>query len=116
MRERDATMRGPTYPSADAPDVNAGAADRPPCGATATEPDAPALRVVRGRATGEEVAAVVTVLMARLAAREQERAAAAAASRGPARARSAWCDRSSLLGSPIAPGPGAWRASALPRH
>lgn len=79
-----------------------------------SEPEGPVLRVVRGHATEDEAAAVVTVLMARLAARERERAAAAARSRGPERARSAWCDRSSLLRSPITPGPGAWRASALP--
>jgi Acyl-CoA carboxylase epsilon subunit len=76
------------------------------------ERDTPELRVVRGSATGEEAAAVVTVLMARLAARERERAARP---RGPAQRRSAWRDRSSLMRDPVTPGPGAWRASALPR-
>jgi hypothetical protein len=79
-----------------------------------SEGDVPRLRVVRGRATEEETAAVVTVLMARLASRE--RAAAAARSRGAQQARSAWCDKSSLLRSPVTPGPGAWRASAMPGY
>lgn len=80
-----------------------------------TEPDTPVLRVVRGRATDDEVAAVVTVVMARVAA---EREAAAAARSGGAgrgtRGRSAWRDRSSVLRRPVTPGPGGWRKSSLP--
>jgi len=69
---------------------------------------APALRVVRGDATPEEIAALVTVLMAR-----------SGQGGGPARrprplARGAWSDRSRLLRRPLHPGPGAWRRSAWP--
>jgi hypothetical protein len=92
-----------------------------------SDPQAPALRVVRGDATADEVAAIVAVLMARQAARERAaRAAAARAGAAPAEARgvhiggrtvrSSWCDRSSLLRSPVTPGPGGWRASALPGY
>jgi Acyl-CoA carboxylase epsilon subunit len=85
-----------------------------------SDPQAPALRVVRGDATAEEVAAVVAVLMARQAARERAaRAAAPAQVRGPVggrTVRSSWCDRSSLLRGPVTPGPGGWRASALPGY
>ncbi|MGH3187611.1 MAG: acyl-CoA carboxylase subunit epsilon [Streptosporangiaceae bacterium] len=65
----------------------------------------PYLRVVRGDATPEEVAALVAVLMARSAEAE---AAPAASS------RSAWSDRSRRLRGLLSPGPGAWRRSALP--
>jgi hypothetical protein len=81
-----------------------------------SERDVPALRVVHGHPAEDEVAAVVTVLAARLAARERAaREAAAAASRGARQARGGWRDRSSLIGGPMTPGPGAWRASAFPR-
>ncbi|MEV5825025.1 acyl-CoA carboxylase subunit epsilon [Spirillospora sp. NPDC052242] len=74
----------------------------------------PFLQVVRGDPTPEEVAALVAVLTARAAA-----AAAARDGRGPARP-SRWADRSRLVrgaaGTAVPPrGPGAWRASALPR-
>ena len=66
----------------------------------------PVLRVIRGDATPEEIAAVVAVLLSR---------AAAADTPPPARpAPSAWSDRSWLLRRPLFPGPGAWRRSALP--
>ena len=65
----------------------------------------PALRVVRGDATPEEIAALVAVLLARSAAGEGP---------APALARSAWSDRSRLLRRPLFPGAGAWRRSALP--
>jgi hypothetical protein len=65
----------------------------------------PALRVVRGDATPEEIAALVAVLLAR---------SAADAAPAPASARSAWSDRSRLLRRPLFPGAGAWRRSALP--
>ena len=64
----------------------------------------PALRVVRGDATPEEIAALVAVLLSRPGADEEP----------PAHARSAWADRSSQLRRPLRPGPGAWRRSALP--
>jgi Acyl-CoA carboxylase epsilon subunit len=63
------------------------------------------LRVVRGDATPEEIAAVVAVLLSR----------AAAADEPPSRpAPSAWADRSRQLRRPLHPGPDAWRRSALP--
>jgi hypothetical protein len=67
----------------------------------------PVLRVVRGDATPEEIAAVVAVLLARSAA---SHAPPSSARRAP----SAWADRSRLLRRPVHPGPGAWRRSALP--
>jgi hypothetical protein len=67
----------------------------------------PFLQVVRGDATPEEVAAVVAVLAAR--------AVAATAPSGPARRPSVWAQRSRLVRRPITAGPGAWRASGLPR-
>ena len=68
----------------------------------------PTLRVVRGDATPEEIAALVAVLIARSGRGE-----------GPARrprppARGAWSDRSRQLRRPLHPGPGAWRRSAWP--
>jgi hypothetical protein len=66
---------------------------------------APTLRIVRGDATPEEMAAIVAVLASRRVV-----AAAPAPS-----ARSAWADRSALLRRPLPHGPAAWRASALPR-
>ena len=70
-------------------------------------PGRPLLRVVRGDATAEEIAALVAVLLARSADAE-----------APGQARSvpgSWADRSRLLRRPLSPGPGAWRRSALPR-
>ena len=70
------------------------------------EGDRPLLRVVRGDATPEEIAALVAVLL-----RAQPKASAP----GPARsARNSWSDRSRQLRRPLSPGPGAWRRSALP--
>ena len=69
-------------------------------------PGQPLLRVVRGDATPEEIAALVAVLLARSADAEAP---------GPARSVSdAWSDRSRQLRPPLFPGPGAWRRSALP--
>jgi hypothetical protein len=64
----------------------------------------PALRVVRGDASPEEIAALVAVLLSVPGDDESPRA----------RARSAWADRSGRLRRPLRPGPGAWRRSALP--
>jgi hypothetical protein len=65
----------------------------------------PVLRVIRGDATPEEIAAVVAALLSRPALEE----------RPPARpAPSAWSDRSRLLRRPVHPAPDAWRRSALP--
>ena len=71
-----------------------------------TEAGRPALRVIRGDATPEEIAAVIAVLLARAAAV----ADASAAAPPP----SAWADRGRLVRRPLFPGPDAWRRSALP--
>jgi hypothetical protein len=65
----------------------------------------PALRVVHGDATPEEIAALVAVLLARPGDAGVPPAAPA---------RSAWADRSRQLRRPLHPGPGAWRRSAWP--
>ncbi|WP_106403502.1 acyl-CoA carboxylase subunit epsilon [Actinocorallia populi] len=64
----------------------------------------PFLQVVKGDATPEEIAALIAVVSAR----------SAGAPAAPARRPSAWTDRSRLVRRPLRPGPGAWRASALP--
>jgi len=66
----------------------------------------PLLRVVRGDATPEEIAALVAVLM--------PRSADAGAPRPARSVQNSWSDRSRLLRRPLSPGPGAWRRSALP--
>lgn len=68
-------------------------------------PDRPDIRVVRGDPTPEEVAAVVSVVSARLAA---------AGSEETERPRT-WAAYWRSVRQPLRPGPGAWRASALPR-
>ena len=65
----------------------------------------PVLRVIRGDATPEEIAAVLAVLLSRAAVSDEG---------APRRAPSAWADRSRLLRRPLHPGPDAWRRSALP--
>jgi hypothetical protein len=71
-------------------------------------PDArPALSIVHGNPSPEQIAAVVTVLAARL-----EPADTARAEQAP---RSRWSERSRQLRAPLSRGQGAWRASALPR-
>lgn len=65
----------------------------------------PFLRVVRGDATAEEVAAVLAVIAA---------AAAAAPAPPETRKTSAWTNKTRLVRRPMRPGPGTWRASALP--
>src|SRR5699024_781836 len=64
----------------------------------------PALRVLSGDATPEELATIVAVL-----------AAAGGTAEPPPARRSLWADSARVPGSRLAPGPGAWRASALPR-
>ena len=69
--------------------------------------DAPLLRIVRGTPSADELAALVAVVAAR---------ASAADAPGPP-ARPLWGRpvlRPSLT-SDLTPGPGAWRASGLPR-
>jgi Acyl-CoA carboxylase epsilon subunit len=64
----------------------------------------PVLRVIRGDATPEEIAAVVAVLLSRPDLDASS----------PRPAPSAWADRSRLLRRPLSPGPDAWRRSGLP--
>jgi Acyl-CoA carboxylase epsilon subunit len=66
----------------------------------------PTLRVIRGDAGPEEIAALLAVITARSAA-------AVAAAERPA--GSAWADRGALMRQPPRPGPGAWRASSWQR-
>jgi hypothetical protein len=66
----------------------------------------PVLRVVRGEPTEHELAALVSVLAARAAAR-------ASAVDTPAHP-SAWGAPAARLRRPVYPGQGAWRRSALP--
>jgi hypothetical protein len=68
---------------------------------------APALDIAAGNPSAEQIAALVTALYARTG-----RAGAAGAGET---GRSRWSARSRLLREPIAPAPGGWRASALPR-
>lgn len=68
----------------------------------------PFLQVVKGDASPEEIAALLTVLTARVAA-------AAATGTAVSPRRSAWADHAHRLRTPLPHGPGAWRRSALPR-
>ena len=62
----------------------------------------PPLRLVRGDASPEEIAALFAVL-----------SAASGGDEAPApRPTSAWTSRERLVRRPLTPGPGAWRASA----
>jgi hypothetical protein len=67
----------------------------------------PGLAIVAGNPSAEEIAAVVTVLSARMRP--------AATARAGETARYGWSARSRLLRAPVRRGPGGWRASALPR-
>ena len=64
----------------------------------------PVLAVTRGVPTPDELAALVVVLASR---------PAGPASRGCA-VQSSWSAKGRMLRAPVRPGPGAWRASALP--
>ena len=70
-------------------------------------PDRPVLRIVRGEPTDEEVAALVTVVAALGTGTGTGTAAAPP--------RSQWRNRARNIRPAIGPGPGAWRASGLPR-
>jgi hypothetical protein len=76
--------------------------------ATASEP---LLRVVKGNPTPAEFAALVAVVSAK------QRAAAAAGEqqRGRRGGEPGWAAYWRRSRQPLRPGPGAWRASALPR-
>ena len=73
--------------------------DQPPA------PGEPLLRVVRGDASPQEIAALVAVLASRPAVPDV----------APEPTRSAWSSRSAQLRRPVTPGPGAWRSSAFPQ-
>ncbi|HEX6469902.1 MAG TPA: acyl-CoA carboxylase subunit epsilon [Streptosporangiaceae bacterium] len=75
----------------------------------------PTLRVVRGEATSEDVAALVAVLAPRAAAGTGSAGRPGAAPPAGRGRRTGWADRTYGLRAPLAPGPGAWRASARPR-
>ena len=64
------------------------------------------LRVIRGEPTADELAAVVVVLTARAAESDGQPA--------PRRPQSEWAAKSRQMRPQLTPGPGAWRASALP--
>ena len=68
-----------------------------------TPPARPLLTVVRGEPTPEQLAALIAVVSARGGAAEPQ----------DAPAPSLWARP--VLRGPLHPGPGAWRASALPR-
>ena len=72
---------------------------------------APYLRVIRGDANAEEIAALVATLTAVAAARS---AAAAAERAGQPPAGHHWNSRARLLRTPVHPAAGGWRRSALP--
>jgi hypothetical protein len=63
------------------------------------------LRVIRGNATPEEIAAIVAVL----AVRRQPAAPA------PSRTLSQWADKGRMMREPVHSSPGGWRRSAFPR-
>ena len=67
--------------------------------------DRPPMRLVRGDATPEEVAAVMAVLSA----------VSAGAPEPAPRHTSQWSSPARALRRPLSPGPGAWRASSWPR-
>ncbi len=79
-----------------------GTTDETATGAASTRP---MLRIVRGNATAEEVAALVAVLAAR--------ATTATATEKPAPRRSEWARHERRMRRPMHPRPHGWRASAF---
>ena len=69
--------------------------------------DPPLLRVVRGDATPEEIAALVAVLLS-------ARAGDGKAPRPGRSVLNSWSDRSRQLRRPLYPARGGWRQSGLP--
>jgi hypothetical protein len=65
----------------------------------------PVLSVLRGRPTPDELAALLVVLASRQPVRRAD----------PDRPPSLWSSPGQTLHAPLFPGPGAWRASGLPR-
>ena len=70
-----------------------------------TDEQPPLLRVVRGEATEEELAALVAVLAAR----------SRTTSAGPSTRHGQWRSRGRNVRPVLSHGPGAWYASGLPR-
>jgi acyl-CoA carboxylase epsilon subunit len=70
--------------------------------------DRPPLLVIKGDASAEEVAALTAVLQAMAAA-------GAAPAEGRRKPRSEWSAHHRRMSRPLVAGPGAWRASGLPR-
>ena len=69
---------------------------------------APLLRVVRGEPDDTELAALTAVVLGLASARTEPEP--------EPESRSRWADRTALVRRPMLPfGPGAWRASGLPR-
>ena len=81
-------------------------------GGDAQAPGEPALNVVAGHPSAEELAALAVALSAVLAA--DDGPAAAGPGGRPGRA-SGWADRSAMMDVPPRPGPDAWRRSGRPR-
>jgi len=71
-----------------------------------TSDERPLLRIVRGTPSDAELAALTAVVTA---------AVSRASAPTPPRRCSAWGDPAARLRTRLEPGPGAWRASALPR-
>jgi hypothetical protein len=65
----------------------------------------PVLSVLRGEPTPDELAALLVVLASRQSAQPAE----------PRKRPSLWSAPGQTLQAPLFPGPGAWRASGLPR-
>jgi Acyl-CoA carboxylase epsilon subunit len=70
----------------------------------------PALEVVAGHPSPDELAALTVTLAAVLAARDRSAGQAGQAGRAASR----WASRSRMPGAPLRPGPDAWRRSAWP--
>ena len=71
---------------------------------TGTEDTRPVLRIVKGDATPEEVAALVAVIASMSGAEAPE-----------PKPRSSWADPARRMRTALPHGPGAWRSSGLPR-
>jgi hypothetical protein len=70
----------------------------------ASDPDRPVLRIVKGDATPEEVAALVAVIAALRSGPAEEKP----------KPRSTWADPAHRMRATLQHGPGAWRSSGLP--
>jgi Acyl-CoA carboxylase epsilon subunit len=81
--------------------------DGQPSATTSGRPTQPTLRLVRGDAGPEELAALLAVLSAR--------GTGVAETGPPARPRGRWGDPASAVQGTLHAGPGGWRASGLPR-